>query len=241
MQKKVIANWKANGSLPHAYRWLEETVANPAAEVVLCPPAHLLSSVAPRAQFLGVGLGAQDCSAHPAGAFTGELPAELLAFCGCKYLIIGHSERRHVLGENPELLLAKAQRALAAKMSVIYCVGENLAEREADATFAVLDQQLQLLNQAGFDSENLVLAYEPVWAIGTGVAASAAQAHEVHAFLQQWLVDNNAQLVGAPLLYGGSVKADNCQQLSDDPNVHGFLVGGAGLQAKTFNPIISCL
>ena len=241
MPKKAIANWKANGSLSQALTWLDSIQVKPAVDVVLCPPAHLLAAISAQADNVGVGLGGQDCSEHPEGAFTGELSASLLAACGCKYLIIGHSERRHVLGENPELLLAKARRALAAGLRIVYCVGENLAEREADATFVVLAQQLQLLNQASFDSDNLVIAYEPVWAIGTGVAASAAQAHAVHSFLQQWLVDNNAQLAGVSLLYGGSVKADNCQQLSANPNVHGFLVGGASLQAESFNPIISCL
>ena len=238
-KKLAIANWKANGNMPSASAWLNGIRAQSSVEVVLCPPALLLAGIKDQAENSNVALGAQDCSQYQPGAFTGELPASLLAQSGCRYVLIGHSERRQLLAEQQDLLAQKCQQALANDLRVVYCIGENLTQREAGDTFAVLLEQLQLLQQVAFSRDNLVVAYEPVWAIGTGKAASSEQAHEVHAFIAQQL--EQYELTDTPIVYGGSVKADNCAQLGAHANVQGFLVGGASLQADTFNPIISSL
>ena len=239
--KIAAANWKANGDLQQAKRWLDELEPVSGVSAVFCPPAFMMSALAELAVSKGVRLCSQDCSQYPPGAYTGEVPAELLSSAGCQGVVVGHSERRQLLRENAELLERKCQRALEAGLFVIYCLGESLEQRDQGQTNSVLEQQLQLLQRVQFPPQLICLAYEPVWAIGTGRAASAEQAHAAHAHIANWLAQNQANLKQTPILYGGSVKAANSAELAASEHVHGFLVGGASLSAATFNPIMSSL
>jgi triosephosphate isomerase len=190
-----------------------------------------------------VEIGAQNCHHEKEGAFTGEVSAPMLVDVGCKYVIVGHSERRHGLGEYDALLNKKAKAALAAGLSVIFCVGELLAEREAGLTESVLDTQLAggLAGLTDAQMANLVIAYEPVWAIGTGKVATTEQAQAAHAFVRQKIASLFSEKVASGLLiqYGGSVKPDNAAALLRQPDVDGALVGGASLKADTFLAIVA--
>jgi len=211
-------------------------------EVVVCPPFPYLLPVAEAIRGSGVELGAQNVSAEPPGALTGEVAVPMLVDCGCRYVIIGHSERRHILGEQDDVLCRKVKSAIAGGLRVIFCVGETLAEREAGKTQAVVDRQMET-GLAGIDEsslEHLTLAYEPVWAIGTGRTATPAQAQEVHLQLRNWLRNryNSERGERLRILYGGSVKADNARDLMSQADVDGALVGGASLEADAFLAII---
>ncbi len=239
----VVGNWKMNGSPAGASALGGEVASMLAAhlsgvEVALCPPFPLL---APLSGVLGGGaveLGAQDVSPHPDGAFTGEVSARLLRDMGCRWAIVGHSERRTLLAESSEQVAAKAVAAVAGGLQPIICVGETLAEREAGATESALVSQLQplcgILSQAGTGA---VLAYEPVWAIGTGRSASPEQAGEVHAFIRTTLKGLGINVSGLRVLYGGSVKPDNAAALFAVPGIDGGLIGGASLKAADFAAI----
>ena len=204
-------------------------------EVVLCPPFPLIGALAQALLGKGVSWGAQDVSLHPDGAFTGEVSARLLRDLGCSWVIAGHSERRSLLGESSSTVAVKANAALAAGLAPIICVGESLAEREAGLTESVIAGQLEpllsLLKRAG---KSAVLAYEPVWAIGTGRSASPAQAGEVHAFIRRHLTDHGVSAQSLRILYGGSVKPDNAAALFAVPGIDGGLIGGASLKAAEF-------
>jgi triosephosphate isomerase len=205
------------------------------AEVSVCVPAVYLEGVGQALQGSAVHWGAQDCSSHESGAFTGEISAAMLAEFGCRHVIVGHSERRALHGEGDALVAQKAAAALAHGLVPIVCVGETLAEREAGRTEAVVARQLgAAIELLGKRIDGVVVAYEPVWAIGTGKTASPAEAQAVHAFLRKTLAAAGATSGSLRILYGGSVKADNAAELFAAPDIDGGLIGGASLKAADF-------
>ena len=248
MRRMLVAgNWKMN-TLRESAGVLAGALAaavpaeRSAVEVLVCPPFPYLTTVGDVIAGSGIGLGAQNAYFEPPGAFTGETAVEMLRDVACRYVILGHSERRHILGETDELIGRKVAAAIAGGLDVILCVGERLSERETDQTEAVLDRQLNA-GLAPVDAEamrGVVVAYEPVWAIGTGRTASPDQAESAHLHLRNRLAERyNASVAAATrILYGGSVKPDNAVSLLEQPDVDGALVGGASLKAELFLPII---
>ena len=237
MKKLVAGNWKMNGSLAANEALLAALRPVPGVDVALCVPYPYLAQLQRRPS--GVELGAQDVSECAAGAYTGEVSAAMLADFGCRYVIVGHSERRALFGEDDPTVARKASAALSAGLVPIVCVGETLEEREAGEALAVITRQLSavggLLGREGLG--RLVLAYEPVWAIGTGRSATAEQAEEVHAAMRGWLTEQGVDAGVIRILYGGSVKPDNAAELFAMPNVDGGLIGGASLVADDFMAI----
>ena len=247
MRRPFIAgNWKMNlnraDSVKLAAALAEKVGPNSAVEVAVCPPSVYLDAVAGALKGSAVGLGAQNAYHEPKGAFTGELSAAMLVDIGCKYVILGHSERRHILRESNQDVNRKVRAALAAGLTPIVCVGELLAERDAGQTRDIVQEQLSgsLAGLSDADVAKIVIAYEPVWAIGTGRTATPAQAEEVHADLRRMLATryNPEVAVAVRIQYGGSVKADNAAELLAQPNVDGALVGGAALDAAGFLAIV---
>ena len=245
MMKKLIAgNWKMNGSLAanealvHALR--DGVGAAPACDVALAVPAPYLAQVQALVAGSSIALAAQDVSQHESGAYTGEASAAMLRDFGARYVLVGHSERRQYHGETDAVVAAKAQRALAAGITPIVCVGETLEQREAGQTETVVKRQLAAVIQAnGHCISEIVVAYEPVWAIGTGRTATPEQAQAVHAVLRAQLAAATAHADRIPLLYGGSMNAANAAQLLGQPDIDGGLVGGASLKAADFLQIIA--
>jgi triosephosphate isomerase len=231
-RKLIVGNWKMHGSLALCRASVPRLAAalRPEAGLALCPPAPYLGEVAALAQGSGLGYGAQDVSALPSGARTGEWSAPMLAELGCRFAIVGHSERRQYHGESDALVAAKAQACADAGITAIVCVGETGAERQAGETEAVLARQLAaVLATPGWRAA--VIAYEPVWAIGTGLAATPEMAQAAHAFIRAELAQ--ADPVAAEqlmLLYGGSVKPDNAAELFAMADIDGGLIGGASLE-----------
>ena len=204
------------------------------ADLMVCPPATLVARFAPRAR-VGVALGGQDCHAEPSGAHTGDIAAEMLADAGAVAVIVGHSERRIDHHETDAQVCAKALAAWRAGLTAIVCVGEQRSEREAGATLTVIDRQLDGSLPDGASAANLVIAYEPVWAIGTGLTPTVADVGEVHAFIRERLTQRYGPAGAAVrILYGGSVKPSNAGELLAVPDVNGALVGGASLTAADF-------
>lgn len=248
MRRFLIAgNWKMNTTRQSGVALAGELAGvaaknEPGVEVLVCPPYPYLIPVAEKISDSAVQLGAQDCYFESPGAFTGEVAVEMLKDCGCRYVILGHSERRHVLGETDGIINRKVRAAISGGLQVILCVGELLNERQAGQTEEVLDRQMHggLSGISEADAANLVIAYEPVWAIGTGVTATPEQAESAHEHLRNWLATRYTPGFSARvrILYGGSVKADNAESLLGQANVDGALVGGASLKAGTFVPII---
>jgi triosephosphate isomerase len=239
-RKLVVGNWKMNGSRAGNSELLEALKqAGPfVAEVAVCPPFPYLAEVALALQGEDILWGAQDCSAHAAGAFTGEVSPAMLAEYGCRYVIVGHSERRALHGESDQLVADKAKLALAHRLTPIVCVGETLAEREAGQMVAVVKRQMSaVIHTLGQCVPQMVVAYEPVWAIGTGRTASPEQAQEVHALLRQQLAAASQAAGEMKILYGGSVKSDNAASLFAQPDIDGGLIGGASLKAGDFAAI----
>jgi triosephosphate isomerase len=241
-RKLVVGNWKMNGSLAANAALLDALKAgvhgDGAADCAVCAPAPYLAQCQAVLAGTAVAWGAQDVSANAAGAFTGEVAAAMLVDLGCKYVIVGHSERRAYHGESNELVAKKAVAALAAGLIPIVCVGETLAEREAGQTFAVVGEQLgAVLAAVGADVARIVVAYEPVWAIGTGKTATPAMAQEVHAQLRAQLAAQDGG--GVQILYGGSMKPDNARELMAESDIDGGLIGGAALKAADFLAIIA--
>jgi triosephosphate isomerase (TIM) len=244
--KFVAGNWKMYTSLASA-KGLAASVATALGEdkrvmVAVCPPTPWLTAVADLLKGTSVLLGGQNCHSEKEGAYTGEVSPGMLKEAGCSYVIIGHSERRHGLHETNEFLNQKTKAALAAGLKVIFCVGELLSERESNKTEAVLDTQLSL-GLAGLTAEQMqgvVIAYEPVWAIGTGKVATPEQAQAAHAFTRgkigELFGENTANQV--QIQYGGSVKPENAATLLNLPDVDGALVGGASLKADQFLAIV---
>jgi triosephosphate isomerase len=235
----VAGNWKMNG-LRHSAAEFAKIAAGAAllvgkADLMICPPATLLSAFAEAAKGSAVAVGGQDCHAEPAGAFTGDIAAEMLADAGAVAVIVGHSERRSYHRETDPQVCAKVQAAWRAGLTAIVCIGEIRAEREQGKTLDVLGRQLDGSLPDGATSPNLVVAYEPVWAIGTGLTPTAADVAQAHAFIRQRLAARyGAAAEAIRILYGGSVKASNARELMAVANVDGALVGGASLRADEF-------
>ena len=243
--KFVAGNWKMYTDRDSA-RELATAVASrcegTSVKVAVCPPFPWLMSVKECLIGNKVKLGAQNCTIESEGAFTGEVSASMLKSAGCDYVILGHSERRHGMGETDELVNKKTVAALGQGLQVIFCLGELLQEREANQTEKVLDRQLSN-GLEGLNAEqmaNVVIAYEPVWAIGTGKVATTEQAQEAHAFIRNKISSLFSENVAdkVQILYGGSVKPDNAAALMQQPDVDGALVGGASLKADSFIAII---
>ncbi|HSV61557.1 MAG TPA: triose-phosphate isomerase [Variovorax sp.] len=244
-KKKLIAgNWKMNGSLA-ANEALVKAVAQgmgtPACEVAVCVPAPYLAQVQSLVAGTPVALGAQDVSAHAQGAYTGEQSAVMLREFGVRYAIVGHSERRQYHGESDEVVAAKTAAALLHGVTPIVCVGETLAEREGGHTEEVVKRQLAaVIHVNGHCISEIVVAYEPVWAIGTGKTATPEQAQAVHALLRAQLHHAASDhAAGIRILYGGSMNAANAAQLLAQPDIDGGLIGGASLKAPDFLQIIA--
>jgi triosephosphate isomerase len=208
------------------------------ADVAVCVPFPFLSETAVTLAASDIRWGAQDCSAHEQGAYTGEVSAAMLREFGCRWVIVGHSERRAYHGESDQLVADKARAALSHGITPIVCVGETLAQREAGETAAVVKRQLSaVIHTLGHCVSEMVVAYEPVWAIGTGRTATPEQAQEVHALLRAQLLAATSRANEMRLLYGGSVKADNAASLFAQPDIDGGLIGGAALKAADFAAI----
>ncbi|WP_137700251.1 triose-phosphate isomerase [Marimonas lutisalis] len=246
MRRKLAAgNWKMNGltaSLSELTA-LASAHPDPAADLLICPPATLIAAAAQVCAGSPLAIGGQDCHAERSGAHTGDISAEMLADSGASAVILGHSERREDHEESSEDVRAKARAAHAAGLTAVICMGESLAQREAANTLNVIGGQLSLSVPDKSTAENLVIAYEPIWAIGTGKVPTTAQIGEVHDFIRTHLESRFGSDVGrgVRLLYGGSVKPDNAAEIFSVPNVDGALVGGASLKATDFSPIIKAL
>ncbi|MDX5382271.1 MAG: triose-phosphate isomerase [Rhodobacterales bacterium] len=246
MRRKLAAgNWKMNGMLADLDQ-LDRIMAAcpaPAADLLICLPATLIHPAAQRAGQRGLMIGAQDCHMAGSGAHTGDLAAAQLADAGAGAVILGHSERRADHHEDSATVRAKAEAAQAAGLIGVICLGETLAERDAGQTLDVIGAQLDASVPDGARGDATVIAYEPVWAIGTGRIATTDQIAQVHAFLRARLIKRFGPATGGAirLLYGGSVKADNAAQIFAVPEVDGALVGGASLSADDFCPIVAAL
>ncbi len=237
----VIGNWKLNGSLHFNAGLLNSLVAGMASTAgkhcAVCVPFPYLAQVESLLRGSAIGWGSQDVSRFESGAFTGDVSAVMVAEFGSRYAIVGHSERRAIFGDSDAVVADKFGKAKKAGLTPILCVGESLAEREADQTEEVVSRQLKCVVEAhGIESlQGAILAYEPVWAIGTGKTASPAQAEAVHEFLRGMVGKLNAGLANnVPILYGGSVKKSNAAEIFAMPNVDGGLIGGAALGAEDF-------
>jgi len=244
MRKKIVAgNWKMNTTVAEGVELAKGIVAkvddiSKGVSLIVAPPFTHLVSVAEVLKDSPVALSAQNCADQPKGAFTGEVSAEMLKGVGCAYTILGHSERREYYGENSEKLVKKMALAFENGLKVIYCVGEKLGERNEGCHFDVVAAQL---SEVLFDLEpakmkNVVIAYEPVWAIGTGVTATAEQAQEMHAYIRNTLLAHFGEKVAeeTTILYGGSCKPSNAKELFACPDIDGGLIGGASLKADDF-------
>jgi triosephosphate isomerase len=245
MKKKLIAgNWKMNGSLAANEALLKallQGIGSPGCDVAVCVPAPYLAQVQALVAGSPIALGAQDVSAQTQGAFTGEQSAAMLKDFGVRYAIVGHSERRQYHAESDELVAAKTAAALANGITPIVCVGETLAQREAGQTEDVVKRQLAaVIHVNGHCISEIVVAYEPVWAIGTGKTATPGQAQAVHAVLRAQLHHAaSAHASGIRILYGGSMNASNAAELLAQPDIDGGLIGGASLKAPDFLQIIA--
>jgi len=245
MRRKLVAgNWKMNGSLAANAALLADVkadCASDACDVAVCVPAPYLAQCQALLDGSKIVLGAQDLSMHEEGAYTGEVSASMLLEFGCRYVIVGHSERRAYFGETDELVANKTVRAIQAGLVPIVCVGETLAQREAGQTDLVIGAQIDVvLNKlAPGTSERIVVAYEPIWAIGTGKTATPEMAQDVHAMLRKRIQAVDARAANAVrILYGGSMKPENAAELLAMPDIDGGLVGGAALKAKDFLAIV---
>jgi len=240
-RKLVVGNWKMNGSRVSNQALLAELRSAASAwscEAAVCAPFPYLGQVGEGLAGSPLAWGAQDCSAHEPGAYTGEVAAAMLAEFGCRYVIVGHSERRALHGESDQLVADKAKAALAHQLTPIVCVGETLAQREAGETDGVVKRQLSVvIHTLAHCISQVVVAYEPVWAIGTGRTASPEQAQAVHAVLRTQLRAASPKADALQILYGGSVKADNAATLFAQPDIDGGLIGGASLKAADFAAI----
>jgi triosephosphate isomerase len=243
----IAGNWKMNLLREDAIRLargiVERLAAGLAAEVAVCPPFVYLEAVRNALQGSPVGLGAQNMSPEVEGAFTGEISGKMLVDAGCRYVILGHSERRHILGETDRDVNRKLLAALQLPLIPIVCVGETLAEREGGRTQSVIQGQFEgsLAGLTAGQMQSVVIAYEPVWAIGTGKNATPGQAEEVHADLRRLIEARyNPQVASlVRIQYGGSVKPDNAAELLSQPNIDGALVGGASLKVDSFLGIVT--
>ncbi len=243
MRKKIVAgNWKMN-TLPSEGVELAKGVAAGKESVcscvsfIVCPPFTHIAAVAETLKGTGIAVGAQNCAAETKGAYTGEVAASMIAALGCEYVILGHSERREYYGETSETLNKKIAQVYANGLTPIYCVGEVKEERENGTYFDVVKAQIEevVFNLTADEFATLVIAYEPVWAIGTGLTASADQAEEIHAYIREVLASKfGAAAANTAILYGGSCKPSNAEEIFAKENVDGGLIGGAALVAEDF-------
>jgi triosephosphate isomerase len=250
MRNHIIAgNWKMNmdyqsaEELVRAIRWELQTAAHSVRmRTVLCPPFPLIDAVGKLIAGSGIYLGAQNLHAEAEGAYTGEVSAKMLKSIGCEYVIVGHSERRQYSGETDALINAKALRAVRTDLHPIICVGETLQQREEGVTMPVIDAQVRgvLTSVTPDQMQEVIIAYEPVWAIGTGRTATPEQAQEVHAFIRSLVSELYSSAVASALviLYGGSMKPDNAPDLLSQPDIDGGLIGGASLSVDHFTAIV---
>ena len=249
MRKKIIAgNWKMNNDISQTtdlINGLISIVKSSAAEVIVCPPFTSLAAAQQLLAHSFIKLGAQDVSLHDSGAYTGEVSVSMLKSVGCSYVIVGHSERRQYHNETNEIINQKAKKVLASGLIPIICVGETLSEREKNITNQVLTTQVTgvLAGLSPSDVEHSVIAYEPVWAIGTGKTATKEQAEDAHKVIRSVITGlySSGTSEKVVIQYGGSVKADNAKELLSQPNIDGALVGGACLKADSFASIIAAV
>lgn len=246
-RRRIVAgNWKLHGGRRFSAELLDAVVAGDVAtgvQRIIIPPAPYLAELSGRYAAASLEFGAQDVSQHTTGAYTGEISAQMLLDVGARYCLVGHSERRQYHHETSELVAAKFKAAKAAGLVPILCVGESLEEREGGQTESRLQEQLAPLLAEGADLfDGAIVAYEPVWAIGTGKTATPEQVQAVHAFIRSGIASLDARIADSlPILYGGSVKADNAAALFSQADVDGGLVGGASLVAADFNAIANAL
>lgn len=248
----VAGNWKMNGTLASVQPLLQSLVAavrakqyDTTTKLLVFPPSIFIPQTQTQLANTPIAYGAQNMSEYDNGAYTGELSASMLTDFGCHYVLVGHSERRQLFSEDNTQIAKKFIKCKQSKLTPILCVGETLAQREANQTQAVIQEQLQAivkLDEDRFDLfQDSVIAYEPVWAIGTGKSATAEQAQEIHHWIRQYLTEIGQRHINAlPILYGGSVKVDNAARLFEMPDIDGALVGGASLQADSFMGIAKC-
>lgn len=246
-QKIIAGNWKMNKSIDEASQLVIDIIENcPVNDIhkIIFPSFPYLTTIASLLKVnKSIALGAQNCSEHASGAYTGEVSATMLASVGCKYVLVGHSERRHYFNETSPVLEQKINQIILNKMIPIYCIGETLAERKNNQHFDVVKQQLSevLLSFNVNDLSTLILAYEPVWAIGTGETASPQQAQEMHSYIRSCIKSsfNEAVANSIQILYGGSCNAQNAKELFACADIDGGLIGGASLKAEDFCKIIA--
>ena len=248
MAKKIVAgNWKMNKNLQEGIelaQGLNEALAadKPNCDVIICTPFIHLAKVSEIINHDVIGLGAENCADKASGAYTGEVSAEMVKSTGAEYVILGHSERREYYNETPEILKEKVDLALANGLKVIFCIGESLEQREANEQSAVVKAELEgsVFHLTPEQFANVVVAYEPIWAIGTGKTATAEQAEEIHAYIRSVIADKYGNEVAAEtsILYGGSCKASNAPELFAKPDIDGGLIGGASLKVADFKGII---
>jgi triosephosphate isomerase len=243
MKPMIIGNWKMNTTVEPARRLAEEICEyydqcklSERCNVVLCPPFVNIPAVREVIGERAVEVGAQNCWSEPYGAFTGEVSASMLRAIGCRYVIVGHSERRSIFHEDDQLILRKLERSWEEGLVPVLCIGETLAERQLHQTWNVLQTQLELVTAHSQRVLPWICAYEPVWAIGTGIAASQYEIEQAHSFLRSFLDARGCSHV--PLLYGGSVTEENAPEIATIEHVNGVLVGGASITAKRFIKII---
>ena len=248
MRKKIVAgNWKMNKNLQEGLELaknLDAVLANEKVncDVIIGTPFIHLASVCAAVDTQRLGVAAENCADHASGAYTGEVSAEMVKSTGANYVILGHSERRAYYGETPEMLKTKVELALANGLTPIFCIGEVLEERKAGEHFNVVKAQIEgsLFSLSDEDFGKIILAYEPVWAIGTGETATPEQAEEIHAYIRGVLAEKYGQEVAdnCSILYGGSCKPSNAKELFANPNVDGGLIGGASLKVEDFMGIV---
>lgn len=249
MRKNIVAgNWKMNTTLQEGVELAKEVNAalegvEPKCDVIICVPFTHLATINGVINTNKLGLGAENCADHLKGAYTGEVSAPMVASTGAKYVILGHSERRQYYGENNETLKEKVNLALENGLTPIFCIGEVLEERENGTFFDVVKGQIEgaLFDLSAEDFSKLILAYEPVWAIGTGKTATADQAEEIHAFIRSVIAEKYGKEIAdnTSILYGGSCKPSNAAELFAKPDVDGGLIGGAALKAADFMGIVT--
>ena len=249
MRKKIVAgNWKMNKTFDEGIELIKEinknlkTMGSSKVETIIAPPFIYLYEANKESDSRFVAIGAQNCASEPKGAYTGEISAAMINSTGCKYVILGHSERRTYYGETSDILVKKIKQALENRLEIIFCIGESLEERTAGKHFKVIEEQISRalfqLNPEEFT--HIVLAYEPVWAIGTGTTATSAQAQEMHAFIRSLIAGKygKTQADSVSILYGGSCNPKNADELFQNPDVDGGLIGGAALKAEDFLAIV---
>ncbi|MGM0562836.1 MAG: triose-phosphate isomerase [Pseudomonadota bacterium] len=241
----VVGNWKMNGSLAENRKWAEGVSGTSRADVAVCPPGVYLAQMVEVLGKSAVAVGSQDVSEYDQGAYTGESSAAMVRDIGAEFAIVGHSERRSLFGDTDQRVAAKFAAAVAAGLTPILCVGETDAEREAGETEVVVRRQLQCVFDRCSDEDwrSAVVAYEPVWAIGTGKTATPEQAQAVHSAIRQMLIEalGEERAIKTRLLYGGSVKPDNASALFQQDDIDGGLIGGASLKAGDFMAIVDAI